>query len=125
MAPLVSRDIPWASTYGNHDRDVNSSPSEILKKEESYNTFGDRRTWTRSMVPGDDAKVGSSNYYIPIYSSRGDNLVMMLWFFDSRGGGTFGKKGKMEDFVTPDVRYPLISSHAYPFTHHQTNTDDS
>lgn len=105
MQPFVDLQIPWASTYGNHDRSKRTSAREILQKEQSYNKAGGKKlAWTEAAVPGDNAKVGTSNYYIPVYSSSGGGdpkLVMVLWFFDSRAGHT--KDGRLEDFVAPEV----------------------
>jgi hypothetical protein len=106
VKPLVSRKIPWASTYGNHDRDKNTLASEILKTEHQYNSVGTRLAWTQSNVPGEDSKVGTTNYFVPVYSSSGGatpNLVLMLWFFDSRAGTGFQQDGKLDDFVAPEV----------------------
>jgi hypothetical protein len=110
VEPLVQRNIPWSSTYGNHDRSSTCTPRTFLNREKAFNTGGKRLAWTESSVPGNDDTVGSSNYFIPVYSSSdGRKLVMMLWFFDSRAGGTFGKKtgnGKdlpLEDYVHQDV----------------------
>ncbi|KAF2661986.1 Metallo-dependent phosphatase [Lophiostoma macrostomum CBS 122681] len=111
VQPLVDRDIPWASTYGNHDRSSGCSARALLEREKTYNLGDKKRSWTESSVPGEDDQVGSSNYYIPIYSSGGGNakLVMLLWFFDSRAGGAFdqttadGKDVALEDFVAPEV----------------------
>jgi hypothetical protein len=83
----------------------------LLEKEKTFNIGNKKRSWTESSVPGEDDKVGSSNYYIPIYSSGGGNakLVMLLWFFDSRAGGAFkqttadGKDVALDDFVAPEV----------------------
>lgn len=87
----------------------------ILEREKTYNSAGKKLAWTDNFVPGQDAKVGSSNYFIPIYSGLGGgnpNLVMILWFFDSRAGAAYDQKdadGKdimNEDFVAPEVQSP-------------------
>ncbi|RMZ13233.1 hypothetical protein D0860_02654 [Hortaea werneckii] len=80
VAPLVERDLPWASTYGNHDSDFNISRRNILGRERLY-----RNARTSQMVFGEDA--GVSNYYLPVFSSDGGwEPCLLLWFFDSRGG---------------------------------------
>lgn len=109
VQPLVARNIPWASTYGNHDRAENASPTEMLRREQAYNTPGGKmRAWTSSAVQGDDARFGTSNYYIPVYGSSGYNAVLVLWFFDSRAGEAYGAKGnRLEDFVAPEVLIPV------------------
>jgi hypothetical protein len=51
---------------------------------------GAKLSFTTSSVPGEHNEVGTSNYYIPIYSSSDPNkLAMLLWFFDSKGGRVF------------------------------------
>ncbi|KAI6790582.1 Metallo-dependent phosphatase [Hortaea werneckii] len=80
VAPLVQRDLPWASTYGNHDSDFNISRRNILGRERLY-----RNARTSQMVFGEDS--GVSNYYLPVYPSDGGSKpCLLLWFFDSRGG---------------------------------------
>lgn len=90
VAPLVERDLLWASTYGNHDSDFNLSREAILAKEQQY-----PNALTHSMVRGRLA--GVSNYYLPVYASRPTSYTgskveipaLILWFFDSRGGNYY------------------------------------
>ncbi|KAJ6442883.1 putative inactive purple acid phosphatase 16 [Purpureocillium lavendulum] len=87
VAPMLERRLSWASTYGNHDYDVNISGALILERERRW-----RNSRTMSMVPGRDA--GVSNYYLPVYPRkccRRDcgSPELILWFFDSRGGNYF------------------------------------
>lgn len=83
VAPMVERGLPWASTYGNHDYQVNITGEIILERERRY-----INAQTRQMVHGDD--IGISNYYLPVYAEdcTGCDCApeLMLWFFDSRGG---------------------------------------
>lgn len=85
VEPLVARDVPWASTYGNHDINFNLSTRALLEREQAYRTL----SYTQSMVntPG----AGVSNYYIPIFSSDVNSYTpeVILWFFDSQGGVAF------------------------------------
>ncbi|PYI23918.1 Metallo-dependent phosphatase [Aspergillus violaceofuscus CBS 115571] len=84
VAPLVERQLLWASTYGNHDSDYNLSRSAILEREQSYSN-----SLTQSMVTGKLA--GVSNYYLPVYPSNSSATTpaLIIWFFDSRGGNYF------------------------------------
>ncbi|RAH75708.1 metallophosphoesterase family protein [Aspergillus aculeatinus CBS 121060] len=84
VAPLVDRQLLWASTYGNHDSDYNLSRSAILEREQSY-----PNSLTQSMVAGELA--GVSNYYLPVYpsDSSATTPALIMWFFDSRGGNYF------------------------------------
>ncbi|ORY14141.1 Metallo-dependent phosphatase-like protein [Clohesyomyces aquaticus] len=86
LAPLVNRSIPFASTYGNHDIDLNISTRALLQRE---NKVGGKLSLTNSMVEGDEKTVGTSNYYIPVYSSGKKTIELILWFFDSRGGWAY------------------------------------
>jgi hypothetical protein len=102
VKPLVQRGIPWASTYGNHDRDYNLAPWELLDAEKRYSNY----SLTRQMVYGEG--VGTTNYYVPIYSSdKSKEPALLLWFFDSRGGRKFQRKKDVEisGTVHPKVSY--------------------
>lgn len=95
-APLVNRNMPFAATFGNHD--MSKTCSTRVMSEHMWDSIrgkdGKRLSFTTSSVSGPYDKVGTSNYYIPIYSSSGDgnpHLSMMLWFFDSKGGRDVGK----------------------------------
>ncbi|KAF2767462.1 Metallo-dependent phosphatase [Teratosphaeria nubilosa] len=83
VAPLVQRNLTWASTYGNHDSEFNLSRNDILARERRYPNGR-----TTQMVFGNES--GVSNYYLPVYPSNGtDEPSLILWFFDSRGGYYF------------------------------------
>ncbi|KAK5662639.1 hypothetical protein OQA88_8554 [Cercophora sp. LCS_1] len=91
VAPLVDRNLTWASTYGNHDSSYNLSRAGILAREQRY-----ANARTKSMVDGD---VGVSNYYFPVYGADCDDgdicaPELLLWFFDSRGGFKFRERDK-------------------------------
>ncbi|KAI1360292.1 Metallo-dependent phosphatase-like protein [Xylaria arbuscula] len=84
VGPLVSRNLTWASTYGNHDYDFNISGDAILERERNW-----RNSRTSPIISGSDA--GVSNYYLPVYDHGCVNEhtcspQLILWFFDSRGG---------------------------------------
>nr|POE63308.1 putative inactive purple acid phosphatase 16 [Quercus suber] len=83
VAPLVERDLTWASTYGNHDSNYNLSRELILAREQRW-----PNARTQQAVFGKDA--GVSNYYLPVYPSNGELCPeLILWFFDSRGGNYY------------------------------------
>lgn len=87
VQPFVQRGVPWASTYGNHDSDVQLSRNAIFERERKY-----RLSLTRKMID-DVPSAGVTNYFIPVYQDRGGSEeqtpIMLLWFFDSRGGKAF------------------------------------
>lgn len=82
-APIIERNLTWASTYGNHDHSHSSNTEEIIRRERTLP--GSR---TQKMVDTDTS--GTSNYYLPVYASNCTSTVctpeLLLWFFDSRGG---------------------------------------
>ncbi|KAH0592905.1 hypothetical protein MHUMG1_09358 [Metarhizium humberi] len=86
VAPMVRRNLTWASTYGNHDHSSSADSADILKREHMWP--GAR---TRNMVTAKDA--GTTNYHLPVYSAAcardGCAPELILWFFDSRGGYYF------------------------------------
>ncbi|KAF9881530.1 hypothetical protein CkaCkLH20_00676 [Colletotrichum karsti] len=88
VRPMLDRNLPWASTYGNHDYQFNLSGSDILAREKQWSNAR-----TQSMVSGD---VGVTNYYLPVYASdcTKDDCTpeVLLWFFDSRGGFKYQQK---------------------------------
>ncbi|GKT59540.1 calcineurin-like phosphoesterase [Colletotrichum tofieldiae] len=83
VKPMVDRSLPWASTYGNHDYQLNVTGSDILAREKQW-----PNSRTQKMVS--DSNSGVSNYYLPVYPSdcTKDDCTpeVILWFFDSRGG---------------------------------------
>lgn len=95
VAPLIERDLPFAATFGNHD--ASKTCSTRLMSEHMWNikgTYGQRLSFTISSVPGDHDQVGTSNYFVPVYSSSdGSKLEMLLWFFDSQGGRVYQPNG--------------------------------
>lgn len=86
VKPIVDRNIPWASTYGNHDYQQNVTGSDIMARERQW-----PNSRTQRMVS--DSNAGVSNYYLPVYASdcTKDDCTpeLVLWFFDSRGGFYF------------------------------------
>ena len=95
VAPLVAKQLPWASSYGNHDRDFNLSASALYAREKAHGF-----SLTESMVPGDEDAVGVTNYFLPVFPSvvpdeakDGDVApALMLYFLDSRGGHAFQRR---------------------------------
>ncbi|KAJ5175672.1 uncharacterized protein N7482_001549 [Penicillium canariense] len=113
VTPLVEMDIPWASTYGNHDSEINLNPmKDIYDHEIQY-----KNSLTRSMVTG--PKAGVTNYYLPVYphESSEDTPSLILWFFDSKGGhyatnrGINGLSGTRGDWVHEDVQFVPTYNH--------------
>ena len=90
VKPLVDKNFPWASTYGNHDSNANLDPMlDIYDHEIKY-----QNSLTTSMVSS--PKSGITNYYLPVYPHEGSNEApaLILWFFDSRGGHYATNRGR-------------------------------
>ncbi|CAM1508655.1 Fc.00g055030.m01.CDS01 [Cosmosporella sp. VM-42] len=100
VAPMVERNLTWASTYGNHDHNYNITGDGILEREQMWS--GAR---TQKMV--NTSKSGVTNYYLLVYPANCTdtstcNPELLLWFFDSRGG--FYYQGEdQEDWVDSSV----------------------
>lgn len=64
----------------DHDSDFNLSRVDIYEREKLY-----ANSLTGCEVTTNDS--GVSNYYLPVYANGDDTTpVLLLWFFDSRGG---------------------------------------
>ena len=106
VAPMVQRQVPWASAYGNHDNEFNINTEGILEKERGYYTL----SFTEKMVTGKGEEVGVSNYYVPVYQIGKNAPVAILWFFDSRGGKAFQRRGRGGEKVQlPGVVDPTVT----------------
>ncbi|CAK7218659.1 hypothetical protein SEUCBS140593_003623 [Sporothrix eucalyptigena] len=99
VKPMIQRTVPWASTYGNHDSDFNLSRSALLEREQQQMPAGLARTV--NMMANSAGHAGVTNYYLPVYGSNcqvleniADHCVplLILWFFDSRGGFHYQQK---------------------------------
>ncbi|KAM0819265.1 putative Calcineurin-like phosphoesterase [Seiridium cardinale] len=84
VKPLVERNIPWASIYGNHDSKFNLSREALFVKERYY-----ALSYIRRM---NSSLRGITNYYLLFYddvSAGNFRLIAVLWFFDSGGGASY------------------------------------
>ncbi|KAJ5320301.1 hypothetical protein PENANT_c010G05414 [Penicillium antarcticum] len=106
VSPLLDGGYKWASTYGNHDSEVNLDPKEDMFEAETRHA----NSLTESKVFG--PKAGITNYYLPVFSHRAaptDKPVLILWFFDSKGGhyyqpeGTGGPSVKRPSWIDESV----------------------
>ncbi|KAF2853407.1 Metallo-dependent phosphatase [Plenodomus tracheiphilus IPT5] len=92
VAPLAIRNLPFAATFGNHDASQTCDTRSMSEHMwwDFKGTNGKKLSFTTNSVKGEVSKVGWSNYFIPVYSSTdGNDLKMLLWFFDSKGGRIF------------------------------------
>jgi hypothetical protein len=82
VSPLLQCALPFVAISGNHDYPETCSPNSVAQ----HIANSRRLSFTIQSVYGPVEQVGRSNYYIPGYSFYDENkLVMLLWFFDSRG----------------------------------------
>ncbi len=110
VQPMLRRSLTWASTYGNHDSDLNISTADILAREQRY-----PNSRTASMVSHPDA--GLSNYYLPVYPavchrSTPCHPLLLLWFFDSRGGFARSSSPQQQPTTATPISIPnWVSPH--------------
>ncbi|TFK25358.1 Metallo-dependent phosphatase [Coprinopsis marcescibilis] len=103
VAPLNAAGVAFSSTHGNHDNDVNITHIEEIIQEQKLAPLSYTRTASSSI----GGKRGPGNYWVPVYQSQLDPApVLILWFFDSRGGiypdGNAGTK-PIPDWVDASV----------------------
>jgi hypothetical protein len=98
VQPMVERNVPWASVYGNHDEALALDREELLRREEDV---GGGLCFTRNMV-GNWHRKGVTNYYVLLKGDDG-NPVAVLWFFDSRGGRKFATGKSVPMFVPEET----------------------
>lgn len=91
LKPVTDRHIPFAVTFGNHDRQVGISNEEQFEKiyKALPGCIGEQ-------VEGID---GGGTYHIPILSSDGKRTAFNIYLFDS---GTDAKGGGYEPF-SPEI----------------------
>lgn len=93
VAPIVNRDLPFASTYGNHDSAFNLSREQILAREHRF-----PGSLTKQAVFSREA--GVSNYYLEVFPYNNKKVPsLLLWFFDSRGGHYYQEKTPDDNLV--------------------------
>jgi hypothetical protein len=112
MSPFINRKLPFAATFGNHDWSATCNTrwmSEHIWRTANDPRNGGQLTFTTSSVSGDPNLIGTTNYFIPLYTMVGGKKVlnMILWFFDSKGGfgytGDGNNKQDVYSYVHPDV----------------------
>lgn len=105
VAPLMKHNLPWASTYGNHDSDFNLSRQALYEKEKSY-------PLSLTLPVQFDEDAGVTNYYLPVYPSDSSSSTpaLILWFLDSRGGKRFQTPSTSEDSSIPSVIHESVVS---------------
>lgn len=123
LEPVVSRGIPFAVTFGNHDSQAGMTAEEQWKHYKSYD-----------LCLGEDAKEadGCGTFNLPVMSGDGENIAMNIYVIDShgdaKGGGYepvdpsqiewYRKKrdelaGQNGGKVVPSVAFQHIPCHEY------------
>ncbi|KAN0094668.1 Metallo-dependent phosphatase-like protein [Tylopilus felleus] len=99
VRPLNAAKVPFSSTSGNHDSDINITRTEEMVREIAISPL----SYTRFSPPGVGGEGGPANYWVPVFAKATDQTpVLVLWFFDSRGG-LFTNGTHMPDWVDSTV----------------------
>ncbi|KAG6834961.1 hypothetical protein H0H93_006076 [Arthromyces matolae] len=101
VAPLNAVKVPFSSTHGNHDNQANISHVEEILREQKVAPL----SYTRMAPSGVGGAGGPGNYWVPVYRKKTDLApVLVLWFFDSRGGFSLGANStRLPDWVDTSV----------------------
>ncbi|GLB38949.1 putative calcineurin-like phosphoesterase [Lyophyllum shimeji] len=102
VAPLNQAGIPFSSSHGNHDNQANITHAEEILREQKVAPL---LSYTRTAPAGVGGPGGPGNYWVPIYRRKNDRApVLILWFFDSRGGFSAGPNStRLPDWVDASV----------------------
>ncbi|KAF9510289.1 hypothetical protein BS47DRAFT_1348214 [Hydnum rufescens UP504] len=101
LTPLINANIPFSSTYGNHDNRPNISHLAEMEREVKLAPL----SYSRRAPPGVGGIGGEANYWVPVYADKSARSpCLVLWFFDSRGGYTSGPNSTaLPDWVDESV----------------------
>lgn len=73
--PIRDAGIPFSSTYGNHDNQVNITHLEELERELKISP----KSYTRRGPTGVGGQGGEVNYWVPIYATEsGMSLISVI-----------------------------------------------
>ncbi|EIM80979.1 Metallo-dependent phosphatase [Stereum hirsutum FP-91666 SS1] len=99
LAPIIQAQIPFSTTQGNHDNQVNITHLAEIKRELSIAPLSYTRVAPNGV--GGDPEMGPGTYWVPVYNTTNDTEpALVLWFFDSRGG--FGPGPSADSNPNPD-----------------------
>ncbi|KAF8068003.1 Metallo-dependent phosphatase-like protein, partial [Lyophyllum atratum] len=97
VAPLNKAKVPFSSSHGNHDNQANITHAGEILREQKVAPL----SYTRMAPSGVGGRGGPGNYWVPVSHAA---PVLVLWFFDSRGGFSAGPNStRLPDWVDPSV----------------------
>ena len=111
LEPVVSRGIPFAVTFGNHDGEYFSKESMLAY----YQSFPGCLSYD-----ADPALTGVGNCNIPVYSSDGSEIVYNLWVIDSNmydevnGGYDYVHQDQQDWYVKTSEALEAQAGHKVP-----------
>jgi len=99
LAPINAANIPFCSTQGNHDNQVNITHLEEIQRELSHTTL----SYTRIFPSGGEYAPGT--YWVPVYAHQNDfQPALIVWAFDSQGGvSEGGNSTALPDYVETSI----------------------
>ncbi|KAG6809314.1 hypothetical protein H0H92_000726 [Tricholoma furcatifolium] len=97
----LPRELSSFLITANHDNQANISHYEEILREQKVAPL----SYTRLAPPGVGGFGGPGNYWVPVYNKKTDTVpVLILWFFDSRGGFSLGANStRIDDWVDISV----------------------
>ncbi|KAJ7144464.1 Metallo-dependent phosphatase-like protein [Mycena epipterygia] len=99
MEPLIEAEVPFSSSHGNHDNQVNITHLDEILREQAIAPL----SYTRAAPRGIGGRAGPGNYWVPVYATASAPApALILWFFDSRGGVS-PDASPLPDWVDPSV----------------------
>ncbi|MCC8175320.1 MAG: metallophosphoesterase family protein [Bacteroidales bacterium] len=100
-APLNERGIPYASIFGNHDRDFGTHYKGYCENlAEQYDVM---EAGEYSVMPPRDANVCSPDYVVPVFASDGRSMRRLLWLMDTHDATYANAEGiKGYDWLLPE-----------------------
>lgn len=105
-APVISRNIPYATILGNHDHEQNLSREEVGKLLMTYPGNLSRMSKT-------DGMAGIGNFVLEVKGPRGDQVKAILYCMDSNAYSTIpGVKG-YGWFTTEQIDWYKTQSNIY------------
>ena len=84
LEPVITRKIPFAVTWGNHDDE------QGMSRQELFDLIKDIPNNLTSTVQG---ITGVTNFVLPVKSADGKKESAVLYVFDSNSYSTLPKKG--------------------------------